>query len=249
VLGDALDTLPVQVSQTKRFPLGQYRGLRFGVLMHPLGASEVYLEGAATRDALLSREHHGPRAVLNALERLANGYGSECERTGKDLDIAESQLRDYQARLGMPFAHEDYLARLTSLRDRLKAGLASPNPADEGGLSATGTEEVGEKKPTVAELAEKIKALRASHTIETTPDRSSPRRSASAEEPVTARLRRRREAIPAVGSAVETDSAAIPAKAEVPAVAQNAAARKANGPHSARVLADVAGPAGTHRVV
>ena len=99
-LSDRLDTLPVHVSQTRRFPLGEYRGLRFGVTMHPLGGTEVYLEGAATRDALLSREHHGPRAVLNALERLANGYDSECERVGKDLELAESQFRDYQARLG-----------------------------------------------------------------------------------------------------------------------------------------------------
>ena len=37
----------------------------------------------------LSRDHHGPRAVLNALERLADGYGSECDRVRQDLAIAE----------------------------------------------------------------------------------------------------------------------------------------------------------------
>ena len=65
--------------------------------------------------ATLSREHQGPRAVLNALERLAGGYGSECDRVRQDLAIAESQLRDYQARLGKPFLHDAYLSELTSL--------------------------------------------------------------------------------------------------------------------------------------
>jgi hypothetical protein len=45
---------------------------------------------------MLSREHQGPRAVLNALERLATAYGSDCDRVRQDLGIAESQLRDYQ---------------------------------------------------------------------------------------------------------------------------------------------------------
>ncbi len=38
---------------------------------------------------------------------------------------AESQLRDYQARLGKPFPHDTYLAELTGLRDQLKAGLSA----------------------------------------------------------------------------------------------------------------------------
>jgi hypothetical protein len=73
---------------------------------HSQFAPEVYLEGFTTRLATLSRDHHGPRAVLNALERLADGYGSECDRVQRDLGIAESQLRDYQARLGKPFPHD-----------------------------------------------------------------------------------------------------------------------------------------------
>jgi len=179
-LSDRLDALPWRVSQRQRFPLGQYRGLRFGIILLPQQAPEVYLEGAGTRDALLSREHHGPRAVLNALERLAGGYGSECERIGKDLDIAESQLRDYQARLGMLFVHEDYLVKLTALRDRLKAGLSGNSPEEDGETS-------------VAELAERIKALRASNTVEAAPERPSSQRRDAGEEPVTARIRRRAE--------------------------------------------------------
>jgi hypothetical protein len=73
------------------------RGLRFSVVLHPQFAPEVYLEGAATRQSMLSRDHHGPRAVLNAVERLAGGYGPECDRVGQDLAITENQLRDYGA--------------------------------------------------------------------------------------------------------------------------------------------------------
>jgi len=182
-LSDCLDTLPVHVSQTRRFPLGQYRGLRFGVTMHPLGGAEVYLEGAATRDALLSREHHGPRAVLNALERLTKDYESECGRVGKDLGLAESQFRDYQARLGAPFAHEDYLTRLTALRDKLKAGLSGMGGEDDG--------------TPVLELAERIKELRAAHTTVASAGQATAERPAqrldAGEEPVTARIRRRAE--------------------------------------------------------
>ena len=122
----------------------------------------------STRRSMLSREHQGPRAVLNALERLAGGYGSECDRLRQDLAIAESQLRDYQARLGKPFPHDAYLTKLTSLRDQLKTGLS-------GGHVEPGTE----APPTVSELADQIKALRAANTIEAAPPRTGQRRAAS----------------------------------------------------------------------
>src|SRR6266852_2732107 len=124
-LGDYLHTLPERVMQKQRFPLGTYRGLRFGMVLNPQWAPEVYLEGVTTRQDTLSRDHHGPRAVLNALERLTGAYGSECVRVQQDLSIAESQLRDYRERLGKPFAHERYLSELTNLRDQLKAGLSA----------------------------------------------------------------------------------------------------------------------------
>ena len=61
---------------------------------------------------------------------------AECDRTRQDLAIAEAQLRDYQARLGKPFAHDAYLAELTGLRDQLKAGLsqATPEPGTTAAL-------------------------------------------------------------------------------------------------------------------
>jgi hypothetical protein len=121
------------------------------------------------------------------------GYGSECDRVQRDFGIAQSQLRDYQDRLGKSFPHDTYLAELTTLRDQLKAGLsgATQEPGKQEGLS-------------VAELSEQIKALKAANTIEATPQRDRQKLSA-AEEPITARIRRRTEA----GSASDpvTDSA------------------------------------------
>jgi hypothetical protein len=181
ILGGRLDALPNKVRETARIPLGTYRGLGFGIVLHSQFSPEIYLEGATTRIATLSRDHQGPRAVLNALERLAGGYGSECDRVKRDLGIAESQLRDYQGRLGNPFPHDAYLAELTALRDQLKAGLSSatPEPGKQEG-------------PSVAELSERIRAIKAANTIEATPQRIGQRQS-SAEEPITARIRRKTE--------------------------------------------------------
>jgi hypothetical protein len=195
VLGDSLATVPVHVSEPRRVPLGICRGLRFGLVLHPQFAPEVYLEGATTRRDTLSREFHGPRAVLNAIEKLAGSYATPYASVKQDLAIAEAQLRDYQARLGAPFTHDAYLSQLTDLRDQLKAGLsAHPSPAD------------GEAGPTVPELAERIKSLKAAYTIEGTPERIGKRRSSSAEEPVTARIRRHTENA-AAGPTIPSDTA------------------------------------------
>ena len=197
-LGARLDALPQYVREPQRIALGVCRGLRFGLTLDPQYAPEVYLEGAIARRSPLSREHHGPRAVLNALERLAGGYGPECVRVRQDLGLAESQLRDYQARLGAPFPHDAYLTEVTGLRDQLKTGLSGAAP------------EQGTDAPSVADLAERIKTLKAAHTIEAAPQRTGKRR-ASAEEPVAARIRRRVEPRPA------TDTAMDPCAAETAA--------------------------------
>jgi N12 class adenine-specific DNA methylase len=192
-LGRLLDALPLFVQQDRRIPLGTYRGLRFGMVLHPQWTPEVYVEGVIVRKDTLSREHQGPRAVLNAVERLARGYGVEVERTRQDLGIAEAQLRDYEARLGQPFPHADYLDRLAALRDQLKAGLSGAAPQ--------------EGEPSVAELAEQIKGLQAANTVEATPERTATRKVA-AEEPVTARIRRRSEALPDYDPALVPDDIA-----------------------------------------
>jgi hypothetical protein len=181
VLADQLDHLPRNVRDTTRVPLGIYRGLRFGLVLHPQFPPDVYLEGTISRHSMLSRDHQGPRAVLNTLERLATGYGSEIVRVRQDLVVAESQLRDYRDRLGKPFLHDNYLNQLTELRDQLKAGLsATAHDAGEG------------KGPDVSQLAARIKALKAVNTMEAVPQRVE-RKQPAAEEPVTARIRRRQE--------------------------------------------------------
>lgn len=181
VLGGKLDGMPKDVQEKTRIPLGTYRGLRFGVVINPRFAPDVYLEGAATRQTSLSREHQGPRAVLNALERLANAYSTDCDQVRQDLTIAEAQLRDYQARLGKPFALDGYLSEMGGLRDQLKAGL-----------SATSHDPSQVTRPTVSELAERIKVLKAGNNIDAAPAR--PRQNHStAEEPITVRIRRQAE--------------------------------------------------------
>lgn len=182
VLGGKLDSLPRNVREATRLPLGTYCGLRFGIVLNPQFPPDLYLEGKTTRLTSLSREHQGPRAILNHLVRLVEAYGSECDRVQENLTVAEAQLRDYQARLGKPFTHDAYLAELTTLRDQLKAGL-SASAHDSG--SASG--------PSTSELAERIKALKAANSIEATPQRIR-QKASSAEEPVTARIRRTKAA-------------------------------------------------------
>jgi len=195
-LAGQLDSLPRVVRDATRVPLGTYRGLRFGLVLHPQFPPDVYLGGAITRQSTLSRDHQGPRAVLNALERLAGGYASEIDRLRQDMSIAESQLRDYRERLGKPFPHEKYLSELTELRDQLKAEL-----------SATAQQSDDDEGPSVFELARRIKALKAANTIEAAPQRVRQKHS-SAEEPVTARIRRRTEALRVSDTTVQPDASA-----------------------------------------
>ena len=201
VLDTKLDSMPWTVSNTTRVPIGSYRGLAFGLILHPSFPPDVYLEGKTTRSYGLSKEHQGPRAVLNAVERIANAYGSEIVRLRADNMITEGQLRDYQQRLGKPFTHEGYLGELTTLRDALKARLSSRQG-----------EEQEQKGPHISELATQIKALKAANTIETTAPRSE-RKVATTEESVTAPIRRRQESQAAEATA--TESAEVEANAEM----------------------------------
>ncbi|OWK35497.1 hypothetical protein [Fimbriiglobus ruber] len=150
-LGQALNRIPDEVERRRVFPIGEYRGLAFGLERHPGGSTDVYLEGRGYRTAPLSRESQGPRAVMNALNRIATTYDERIEATGKELAVVRGQLSDYEARLGRVFAHSGYMEELSGLRDRLKMAL-SGTPA--------------EGEPTAGELAEKIKALRESQVVE-----------------------------------------------------------------------------------
>jgi hypothetical protein len=78
------------------------------VILYPSGQCDAYVEGAFVRKDTLVRENPRPRAVLNAVERLVRGYRAECEDSQSLLTIAKEQLKDYEARIGVPFAHAEY---------------------------------------------------------------------------------------------------------------------------------------------
>lgn len=180
MLGGQLDALPKHVDETHKFPLGTYRGLHFGVELFAHGFSpEVYLEGAGKRFASLSRDHHGPRAVLNAVERIANTFESECERERGQLRLAECQLRDYEQRIDTVFEQNGYMKDLTVLRDQLKKTLSNESPSSDS-----------DNVDSAATLAERIKQLRSTQKLESPPVRMSARREVAGEEPVTSRIRR-----------------------------------------------------------
>jgi hypothetical protein len=189
-LGGRMERLPTSVSETRTVPMGTYRGLAFGVILHAMGGLEAYLDGAILRRTEL-RDGAGPRAVLNALDRLAGGYAIEQERAVQDKAVAEGQLKDYESRLGAVFQHVEYERQLTGLRDKLKAGLSEK------------TAEPKEGEPTVIELDAQIKALRATNAVEAVA-RIGAKPQARAERPVTARITRPVQAEPQEPEAVAT---------------------------------------------
>jgi hypothetical protein len=79
------------------------------------------------------------------------------------------ELLDYESRLGKPYEHAEYASRLADLRDKLELGLSKKAPEDG--------------RPT-AGLAEQIRVLRASVTVEAAPERVT-RKMVRAERPVT----------------------------------------------------------------
>lgn len=171
-LGRVLEGIPE--TSDRRFPLGKYRGLTFGI-EYRWNNADIYLIGESELRAQLSKESRGPRAVLNALGRIAASYDERIESNMKELELSRTQLHDYEARLGTPFTHAGYLEKLTTLRDRLKVSL-SETPT-EGESSA-------------ADLAEEIKTLKAAQAIEAAPVRMKAAQRAE--------LVRRREEQPAI---------------------------------------------------
>jgi hypothetical protein len=182
-LAARLHALPALVYETRHAPLGLVHGLRFGLVQHPQGAPEVYIEGALRRSVPLARDVYGPRAILNTVERLIGSAEAECDKARRDLEIAQGQQRDYEVRLGAVFAHAAYLEALTDLRHQLEAALSGP--AQDGAEEA---------RPPVGVLVERLKALHAAHTLDAVPGRAAPRRTATVEEAITTRIRQREQA-------------------------------------------------------
>jgi hypothetical protein len=159
-LSQALGRLPLDVLATTRVPLGTYRGLSFGLVRRPQFSPDLYLEGKAVRQSMLARDHAGPRAILNELERIADSYNTACAGVRRDLTVAEGQLRDYRANLGRPFGLEGYIADLTSLRNQLRIQLSeTAHPTEAKGV------------PGISELAERIKTLKTANQVASAPQR------------------------------------------------------------------------------
>jgi hypothetical protein len=87
-------------------------------------------------------------------------------------------------------------------------------------LSGTTHESGKEDGQSVPELAARIKALKATNNIEAAPQRVR-QKHASAEEPITARIRRRTEALPASTSPIESDATSGEGSALPPEPPQN----------------------------
>ena len=82
--------------------------------------------------------------------RLADTATEACDKATKDLALTRTQLVDYERRIGKPFTHADRMEKLLTLRDQLKAALATTaSPVAEGEPAP----------PTSAEIAERIKAV------------------------------------------------------------------------------------------
>ncbi len=193
-LAEQLDRLPERVNVDRRYYLGEIQGLKFGIVVFPHGPREVFVEGATTRTESMSKDHQGPRAVLNAVMRLVNSYQEQYDRTMRDLALAEQQLRDYQARIGNQFLHDAYCKDLAQLRDYLKVAL-SDRPSDPN----------QPPQLTVPELADRIKLLRDSHSSEETPKRISEIPVSTSEEPIVSRLKRRINDRPETLSSLHTN--------------------------------------------
>jgi N12 class adenine-specific DNA methylase/SAM-dependent methyltransferase len=131
MLGATLERLPEDVSHTRRFTLGTFKGLEFAIERHPGGATDVVLLGQAERGWTLAKDSLGPRAVMNALQRLVPSYAERIERVEADIEIARTQLRDFESRASIPFVHAARLNQLTTLRDQLQLALAVPNGTPE----------------------------------------------------------------------------------------------------------------------
>lgn len=113
----------MQPMTVTRCPLGVFRGLTFGLILYPGFAPEAYLEGSTTQQSPLASESRGPRAIMNAVERLAGGYGARVEKAAEELSLVTRQLRDYELRVGAKFSAEEYWRELLILRDQLRDAL------------------------------------------------------------------------------------------------------------------------------
>jgi hypothetical protein len=98
-LSARLEQLPSWVDAATRIPLGNLRGLSFGMVLRPGFPPDAFLQGKSTLSTIFAKQRPGPRAVMNGLHALAGNCAIEANSVGQRIDIAEGQLRDYAARI------------------------------------------------------------------------------------------------------------------------------------------------------
>ena len=207
-LAARLHALPALVYETHTVALGLVAACALAWCSIRRAPRRCTSRAPCRRSAPLARDVHGPRAILNAVERLIGSAEAERDKARRDLAIAQGQRRDYEARLGAAFAHAAYLEALTDLRNQLEAALS--RTAQEGAEASL---------PTVGALVERIKALHAAHTLDAAPERSAPRPTATVAEAITTRIRQREQAETAPQPHEEPSPVAPPTPAPQPATA------------------------------
>jgi hypothetical protein len=183
VLANQLDSLPLLVRETTRVPSATFRGLHFRPCPSSAIPPEVYLEGAISVSPPFRGSTRGRVPCSMPWNAWPAATAPNATASGKTSPLPSpsyATIRPVWVRLSSTTVT---LSELTALRDQLKAGLSGKTP-----------EPGSEPPPSVSELAERIKALKAAHNIEAAPQRTRQKQS-SAEEPVTARIRRRKEAM------------------------------------------------------
>jgi hypothetical protein len=95
----------------------------------------------------------------------------------QELAVTEANLQGYQLRHGAPFAHDGYLAELSAVRDQLRMALAR-----------TASDPATAQAMTAADIAERIRSLLATHTVEPASRERQSLRTATAERPVVERI-------------------------------------------------------------
>ena len=184
-LGEQLERLTFNPPSFQTVSLGEYHGLTFGLDLSPFGPPEVFIEGNIRRSVTLSRDSHGARAVLNALQRLKDTYSQRMAETEQQLKMSRQQLHDFRQRQGSVFAHEDHFQQMKALRDQLKLALSDIAPKDEHApvLDAH-------------ELSTSIQEILSSKIEASSPNRPSDQLQHTTEVPITLQIKNRLHQLP-----------------------------------------------------
>lgn len=177
LLGNRLKSFSARQPRSRKLTLGTKCGLRFGVTADTDSRVSVFVDGATSMTRRLAGGTPGPRAVLNALDRIIEELPQRAEKVRVDIAQARKHLEDYRDRVGTPFEYEAYFSELSSLRNELNDALSRPEMSESG-------------RDTANELATRIKQLIDRQSVKTTGNRPTQPLQQTTEVPIATRLRR-----------------------------------------------------------